>query len=203
MKRALLAGCIVVLASCAQIPGMGGGWETLIEGGKGLENFDRVGDANWRAEGDAIVADRAKNGHLVSKKSYGDFELRAEFFAESSTNSGIFIRCNNREKITGANCYEVNIWDTRPEPKYGTGAIVDVAEVPVPLKNTAGGRWNTYVITAKGQRITVRLNGVTTVDIEEKKLNLASGPFTLQYAAGAQGAQGGPIRWRKVQIRPI
>jgi len=77
MKRALLAACLMVLASCAQISGMGGGWETVIEGGKGLENFDRVGDVNWRAEGDAIVADRGKNGHLVSKKSYGDFEMRS------------------------------------------------------------------------------------------------------------------------------
>jgi len=204
MKRLLALGVTVVLVACADmhIPGMGGGWETLIDGEKGLENFDQVGDANWRAEGGAIVADKGKSGFLLTKKSYKDFEIRAEFYAESDTNSGVFIRCNNREKIGGATCYEVNIWDTRPEPKYGTGAIVDVAAVPVPLQNKAGGHWNTYEITAKGSQFVVKLNGVQTVTAENGKL--AGGPFGLQYATGgANGAQGGPIKWRKVQVRPL
>jgi len=43
------------------------GWITLIDGAKGLENWNRVGDANWRAEDGAIVADKGKGGFLVSK----------------------------------------------------------------------------------------------------------------------------------------
>ncbi|MBW8904513.1 MAG: DUF1080 domain-containing protein [Betaproteobacteria bacterium] len=205
MRRSLVAVAVVgALAACAQLHLPGSGWETLVDGGKGLENFDRVGDANWRVEDGAIVADRGKSGHLVTKKSYGDFEIRAEFWAASDTNSGVFIRCNNREKIDSKNCYEVNIWDTRPDPKYGTGAIVDVAAVPVPLSNRAGGKWNTYEIVAKGGRMTVRLNGAQTVDVDEQKMNLRSGPFTLQYAlGGVQGSQGGPIKWRKVEVRPL
>ena len=205
MKRSLVAAAVVAgVAACAQLHLPGMGWETLIDGDKGLENFDRVGDANWRVENGAIVADRGKSGHLVTKKSYGDFEIRAEFWAASDTNSGVFIRCNNREKIDSKNCYEVNIWDTRPDPKFGSGAIVDVAAVPVPLTNRVGGKWNTYEIVAKGSRMTVRLNGVQTVDVDEQKMNLRSGPFTLQYAlGGAQGAQGGPIKWRKVEVRPL
>ncbi|MBV9190857.1 MAG: DUF1080 domain-containing protein [Betaproteobacteria bacterium] len=205
MKRLLVVTAVVgTLVACANmhIPGMAGGWETLLDGDKGLENFDRVGDANWRAEGGAIVADQGKSGFLLTKKSYKDFEIRAEFYAESDTNSGIFIRCNNREKITGTNCYEVNIWDTRPEPKFGTGAIVDVAAVPVPIQNKAGGHWNTYEITAKGSQLVVKLNGVQTVTGQDAKL--AEGPFGLQYATGgANGAQGSGIKWRKVQVRPL
>ena len=124
MKRyAIAAAVVVALAGCAQMQRMTGmDWETLVDGDKGLDNFSRVGDANWRAEDGAIVADAGKGGHLVSNKSYGDFEMRAEFWAATDTNSGIFIRCNDRAKISAANCYEVNIWDIRPEPKYGTGA---------------------------------------------------------------------------------
>jgi hypothetical protein len=51
---------------------------TLIDGDKGLENFARIGDANWRAQDSAIVADKGKGGYLVSKHSYTDFELRAD-----------------------------------------------------------------------------------------------------------------------------
>jgi len=207
MKRLFAVSVIAALVACAdmRIPGMGGGWETLIDGDKGLENFDRVGDANWRAEGGMIVADKGKSGFLLTKKSYRDFEIRAEFWAEADTNSGIYLRCNSREKISGSKggtCYEVNIWDTRPDPKYGTGAIVDVAAVPVPIANKAGGHWNTYEITAKGSQFTVRLNGMPTVSGEDA--TFAEGSIGLQYAlGGANGTQGGPIKWRKVEIRPL
>lgn len=203
MKRHGMAAAAVVvaLAGCAGMRIPGTGWETLIDGEKGMENFNQVGDANWHAEAGAIVADKGKAGFLVTKKSYGDFELRAEFYAQSDTNSGIFIRCADAHKIGGATCYEVNIWDIRPEPKYGTGAIVDLAAVPVPIKNTAGGKWNTYEITAKGSQLTVKLNGVQTADAQDSKH--ASGPFALQMGPGVKGVQGGAIKWRKVQIRPL
>ena len=172
-------------------------WVTLIDGETGLGNWNRVGWANWRAEGGAIVADQSTtegSSFLVTKSSYKDFEIRAEFYAESNTNSGIFIRCSDPNKITGDNSYEVNIWDTRPDPSYGTGAIVNVAKVPVPIIYRAGGKWNTFEIKAKGPELTVVFNGVTTVNIRDTKF--AEGPFALQYA-------GGPIKWRKIQVRPL
>src|SRR5919109_1097594 len=96
-------------------------WVTLIDGDKGLDNWNRVGDANWRAQDGAIVADKGKGGFLVSKNSYKDFQIRAEFWADHTTNSGIFIRCLDPQKITATECYEVNIYDQRPDPSYGTG----------------------------------------------------------------------------------
>ena len=204
MKRYGLVAAAVVgaLVGCAQMRSMTGmDWQTLIDGEKGMENFNAIGDANWHPEGGAIVADKGKAGFLVTKNSYGDFELRAEFYAETETNSGIFIRCSNAQKLGADTCYEVNIWDIRPEPKYGTGAIVNVAAVPVPIANKAGGRWNTYEITAKGSQLTVKLNGVQTASAQDGKL--ASGPFGLQMGPGVKDVQGAPIKWRKVQIRPI
>jgi hypothetical protein len=175
------------------------GWVTLIDGGKGLENWDRIGDANWRAEGGAIVADSGKGGHLVSKKSYKDFVIRAEFWADHTTNSGIFFRASDRMKIGAASAYEANIYDQRPDPSYGTGAIVNFAMVkPMPK---AGGRWNTYEITAQGSELTLVFNGVVTVYVRDSKFK--EGPFSLQYGAGPKGARGGTIKWRKVQIKEL
>ena len=202
MKRlsfvALGLSAIVSLAGCALMPGSGG-WVTLIDGNAGLDNFNRIGEANWRAEGGAIVADKGAAGYLVTKKSYRDFELRAEFWAEPTTNSGIFIRAANPAKIEAATSYEVNIFDQRPDPTYGTGAIVDVARV-VPMPK-AGGRWNLYEVTAKGPQLIVVLNGVQTVNVQHSKF--AEGPFALQYAPGANNAPGGAIKWRKLQIREL
>lgn len=73
--------------------------------------------------------------------------------------------------------------------------------MPVPLIHKAGGRWNTFEITAKGTQLTVKMNGVQTASVQDGKF--ASGPFALQYGPGVQDAQGGPITWRKVRIRPL
>ena len=56
-----------------------GGWATLLDGTSGMENWNRVGDANWRAEDGAIVADKKTgkaNGFLMTKNSYSDFQVR-------------------------------------------------------------------------------------------------------------------------------
>jgi hypothetical protein len=208
MKRvsASFATLLVValaIAGCGMMPGSESGWITLVDGTtKSLENWNRIGDANWRIEDGALVADKGEGGYLVSKNSYKDFEIRAEFWADHNTNSGIFLRAADPKKIGAVSSYEVNIYDQRPEPKYGTGAIVDVAAVPVPITNKAGGHWNTYEITAKGSQFTVRLNGLPTVTGQDAKLS--EGPVGLQYAlGGANGAQGGPIKWRKVQVRAL
>jgi hypothetical protein len=118
--------------------------------------------------------------------------MRVEFWASHDANSGIFLRCADPTKITDKTCYEANIFDQRPDPSYGTGAIVNVAKVePMPK---AGGQWNTYEITAKGSRLMLTLNGVKTVDVENSQL--ASGPFALQWGQGV-------IKFRKVQIRSL
>jgi hypothetical protein len=204
MKRSsvITAGLLVVafgVFGCSYMPWSDSGWTTLIDGSSGLGNFNPIGDANWRAENGAIVADKGKGGYLVSKNSYKDFQIRAEFWADTTTNSGVFIRCTDPNKVTATNAYEVNVYDLRPEPEYGTGAIVNVAKVaPMPK---AGGKWNTYEITAKGSQLTVVLNGVQTVSVQDSKY--PQGPFALQFGNGPKDAPGGVIKWRKVQIKSL
>ena len=178
------------------------GWITLIDGDKGLDNFNRIGDANWRAEGGAIVADKGKgnSNFLLSKNSYKDFEIYAEFWAETTTNSGIFIRIPDPKQING-NPYEVNIYDQRPGQEYATGGILNFASVPVPIIYKAGGKWNTFEIYAKGPQMTVKFNGAVTVNFQNS--TSASGPFALQFGNLDKGAPGGAIKWRKVQIKPL
>lgn len=206
MKRhwgvALAIVAALAIGACAHLPSELanlGGWTTLIDGEAGLDNWNRLGDANWRAEDGAIVAYRGKGGFLVSKSSYKDFQLRAEFWADPTTNSGIFFRVSNPKRIGADNSYEVNIFDQPPDPSYGTGAIVNFAKVsPMPK---AGGKWNTLEITAKGSQLTVVLNGVQTVSVQHARF--AQGPLALQYGAGAKNLEGGPIKWRRVQVKPL
>src|SRR5262245_55839773 len=121
MKRHVLALTLAAaLAGCAG--GMGPGWETVVDNGKGMENFDKFRDANWQVKDDAIFADSGGKdpAYLVSKKSYGDFEMRVEFWASHDANSGVFLRCANPKDIGDENCYEANIFDQRPDPSFAT-----------------------------------------------------------------------------------
>jgi hypothetical protein len=201
MKRLIvIAAAVLAAAGCATVDGWMG-WTTLIDGGKGLENFDRLGDANWRVEDGAIVADKATdNSYLVTRESYRDFKIHAEFWADTTTNSGVFIRVTDPKKVGSVSSYEVNIYDLRPGPEYGTGAIVGVAKVPVPTLYKAVGKWNTFDITAKGDNLVVVLNGVKTVDVMDNKF--PEGRIALQY--GMHGKVPGEIiKWRKVQVKRL
>jgi len=200
-RRSLLLGAAVLLATR---PALAQGAWTALFNGKDLEGFDRIGNANWRIEDGVLVADRG-NGMLVTAQEFGNFEMRLEFWADTATNSGIFIRATNPKEVTAANAYEVNIWDERPEQKFGTGAIVNIAAVdPMPR---AGGRWNTMEITARGDAFTVVLNGQKTVD-NARDGKHARGRIALQHGDGIKDAQGmvndrGVIRFRKVEIRTL
>lgn len=172
----------------------GEGWVTLLDS-KTMGDWNQVGESNWRLEDGAVVADKRTSkdpAHLVSKTSYKDFQVYAEFWASDDANSGIFLRCQDPTKITDRSCYEANIFDQRPDPTYGTGGIVHFAEVnPMPK---AGGKWNTFEITAKGRQITVVLNGQKTVELNNGLF--VEGPITLQHGAGV-------MKFRKVAIKPL
>jgi hypothetical protein len=185
-----------LIPACADMGVSGRAWTSLFDG-KSLSNWNQIGDANWRVEGGMIVADKG-NGFLVTRESYGDFEIRVEFYAEADTNSGIYFRCQDSQKLVNANCQEANIFDTRPKPEYGTGALTDLTKVdPMPK---AGGRWNDYVVTARGEQLTVVLNGVKTA--EGRDTRFKGGLIGLQHGVGAKDDRS-PIKFRKVEIRPL
>jgi hypothetical protein len=195
---ASVVGLAAALGFHATLPAAGQsgpGWVTLFDGKSIGDGWDRVGEANWRVEDGAIVADKLtskETAQLVTKAKYKDHMIYAEFWASDDANSGIFIRCQDPQKIGARSCYEVNIFDQRKDPSYGTGAIVNFAEVdPMPK---AGGKWNTFEITAKGRHIVVLLNGQKTVDMRNGMFE--EGPFTLQYGSGV-------IKWRKVAVKPL
>lgn len=188
-RRTILAALAAVLSTPAVAQNR---FRPLFDG-KSLAGWDPLGDANWRIEDGALVADKGAISFLVSKDSFRDFELVAELWVSPEANSGIFIRCTDPKQVTAANAYEVNIFDTRPDPTYGTGAIVNVAKVsPMPK---AGGRWNVMRIIAKGDTFTVTFNDWKTVDGARDAAH-AEGPVALQYGAGV-------VKFRKVEIRSL
>ncbi|HET6827492.1 MAG TPA: DUF1080 domain-containing protein [Ramlibacter sp.] len=194
MKRWIsLTALAIALAGCATSGG--NAWVTLVDGTRGLDTFDRVGTANWTPVDGAIQATQGGTtpAYLVTRENYRDFRLRAEFWASDDANSGIFMRCQNPAAINDESCYEANIFDQRPDQTYATGAIVKVAPVAQPAPR-AGGKWNTFDVTMKGDHLVVIFNGVKTVDIRDARF--ATGPIALQWGRGT-------IKWRKVEVQRL
>jgi hypothetical protein len=195
IRRARLAASALTLAFLVACGGGRNdvdeeGWRTLFNGSD-LSGWNVVGDANWRVEERAARADRSTAASfLVSEDSYGDFDLELEFWVDPEANSGVFLRCQDAATIADTSCYEANIFDTRPDQTYRTGAIVNVAE-PAEFIYT-GGQWNRLKITADGPRLQVTLNGRPMVDTRDSRFS--RGPIALQYAAGQ-------VMFRNVRIR--
>jgi hypothetical protein len=169
---------------------------TVLFDGKNLDHWQVDGKAQFAIQDAAVVAtgkkDPKETAFLISKDKYKDFQLRAEFWVSEDANSGIFIRCDDSTKPGAKTCYECNIFDTRPDPSYDTGAIVYHAEVnPTPK---TGGKWNTIEIAAKGRDLTVSVNGQKTSQVRNGLHT--EGPIALQFGVGT-------VKFRKVELKPL
>ena len=166
-------------------------WAVLFAG-HDLSSFNAVGDAEWNIIDDYVEADGYTGSFLVTKGHYTDFLLQADFWPGADSNSGIFIRNGDPQAISAMGGYEVNIYDTNENLDNRTGSIVGHA--PPMVEVLAEEQWNTYEITAQGNRVTVMLNGTLTAELEDD--THANGPIAFQN-------NGGLIRFRNIRLRPL
>jgi 3-keto-disaccharide hydrolase len=189
----VMAVVVAAVVGPTQVPdavAQSGGWTKLFNG-KDLSNWNVTGNADWRVTGGVIEATKAR-GFLVSKQSYGDFELRGDIWVTADSNGGFLFRITKPEDPGIENAYELNINDKRADQTGRTGSIVNVAKPLV--QYDSGGKWTTVVITAKGPHLVATLNGIKTAEVDDMKY--ARGPVSLQ-------AAGGIVRYRNVEIREL
>jgi hypothetical protein len=106
--------------------------------------------------------------------------------------------------LRGSPNHQVNIWS---QP-MGSGDIQEIhkdEKIPAELRramlpkvraDAPFGKWNRFVITLKGDRVTVMLNGETVVDHAQLPGIPAEGPIGLQY-------HGDPVEFTNVFIREL
>ncbi len=193
-RSAVVVALFLVAVGVSRLPAApaqeGAGWTKLFDGSN-LNHWTMTGNANWRLADGIVEADTGR-GYLVSKESYGDFDLRAEVWTTPEGNAGVMLRITDPRDPGIQNAYELNINDTRKDQAGRTGSIVNVAKPLV--KFDAGNKWTTVEITARGPRMTARLDGTLTAEADDSKYT--RGPIALQ-------AAGGRVRYRNVQIREL
>jgi hypothetical protein len=178
---ALIFGCF---SSCDQK-------EEMLKGN--FDGWQILGGAEWRFDQNELIGTvKDSVGFIMTEDRYSDFILELEFKPDSSINSGIFIRCQNKE-ISFTDCYEINIWDLHPNQDFRTGAIVNRA-IPLNYVETIG-EWNTYKIQVQGDHLQTWINDVPTADLKDS--GLAAGYIALQ----AMGT--GEVRFRNVRFQSL
>ena len=181
---------LLVLPLVALLDGCASG-VALFDGGT-LDGWQQVGEAAWSVEQGEIVASGTGQGFLATTDDFGDFHLTLEFWVDATTNSGVFIRCRDREKIHPETCYELNIWDEHPRQEARTGSIVFNVMPPLAHVDTVG-RWNTFDVVAQGGSLTVSIDDQVTAVMEQAAET--AGFIALQHF------EQGTVKFRNIRIR--
>jgi hypothetical protein len=168
------------------------GWILLFDGDS-LFGWAPRGGAEWVVSDGAVRCPPGKApGSLSTTTEFGDFQLRVDFHADETANSGVFLRSPLTGEINSLTAYKINICDTNT--LWPTGSINEIARNGAPPKTT--GQWNTYDITVQGDRLIVKLNGQTTVDARDRKHT--RGTIALHQHDGK-----GETRFRNIKLRPL
>ncbi len=150
----------LLLAACA----LGGeaefkpaeGWLPIFNG-KDLGGWKAVGryKSEWRAE-KGILANPVESDNLYTEKEFENFQLHLEFKLPKGGNSGVFLR----------GCKEVQLVDSFGKDKLADDDCGGIFGKVAPSVNASKppGEWNSLDVTLVGRKITVVLNGKTTVD---------------------------------------
>ena len=140
---------------------------TALFNGKNLDGWNAKPNG-WTVE-NGVLTRKPKSGYIWTEKVYGDFVLDVEVKVSQRCNSGIFIRTDPKNAVQGG--FEIQGMDTTGKKKLGkhdNGAFYDAL---APSTNPAKplGKWNRFVITCKGSKITVSINEIQVVKAELDK----------------------------------
>jgi hypothetical protein len=114
------------------------------------------------------------NTFFCSQQEYGDFELSFKVRLKGGIgNSGVQIRSSivDKEKfvVAGPQCdMGQQYWGSLYGEKVG--GMMKASDAAVVKKVVKPDDWNSYAISVKGEKVTIKVNGETMVDAEFKNL---------------------------------
>jgi hypothetical protein len=215
--RIVCSSLAAMLAMFAAMPLMAAEseWKTLFDG-KSLAGWNngngRPPAKGWVLKDGAMIREEG-GGDVWTNERYGDFVLELEYRTEG--NSGIFIRTDKPGDCvqTGLEI-QVDVPAKSPS-KHSTGALYD-AQAPTRIADKPRGEWNHVVITAKGSKINVELNGAKIIDADldqwtkshqnpdgsQNKFDKALKDFCREGYIGFQD-HGNVVAYRNVRLKPL
>jgi len=160
----------------------------------------------WKVDDGMIIGDSpgiSRNEFLATTRLFDDFELTLEFRMHGGRgNSGIQFRSSRVQNSRAMVGYQADLGERFWGCLYDEHRRRKVlAAAPAELNDVLDKQgWNTYVIRAKGDRVTLSINGLTTVDYTEEDESIAkAGVIALQIHSGPAMR----IDFRNLQIREL
>jgi hypothetical protein len=206
------------------------GWELLFDG-ESMDHwrvYNQEGiPAGWVVEDEAMVFDPEQRNDqygldIITKETYGDFELKLEWWLSEGGNSGIFYHVIEQEdKALYWSGPEMQILDNEnhPDADQGVdgnrkaGSLYDLIPA-VPQNAKPFGEWNSVKIVAKGDVIEHYQNGEMVLSFdrstEEWKNLVAGSKFAPhpEFGTAAEGHialqdHGDLVKFRNLKIRSL
>lgn len=182
--------------------------------GKDLSNWtydiggqDTKPEDVYRVEDGVIKNAGRPSGVMRTKQTYRDYEIEVQWrWPDKGGNSGLLIHSSKpRERNVWPKSLEVQLASKNAGDFWVIGESVRVKDAE---KRTEGrrtinytddsekelGEWNTLIVQARGDTVKVFVNG--DLVNEAWDCSASSGAICLQ-------AEGTPIEYRKVQLRPL
>ena len=174
--------------------------------GKRLDLLDGTGINGWstlrpgREDGwyveRGILKNRKGADVLVSDRKFWNFRLEVEFLVHPGMNGGIGLRGR----------YEIQILDDygQPASDHGNGALYGRI-APSSNASRPAGEWQTLDVWLVGRELSVRLNGVATIQREVIDGFTAMATDWREDQPGPISLQGdhGAVEFRRIAVTPL
>lgn len=169
------------------------GWLNLFDGETFFGWKSNNDDLKWTITNGVVHAEEGPSGLLVTTTEFTDYELSCDFRLVKGGNSGLFLRTLVNPKVVTADCYELNICDSRD--KFGTASLVGIVDPPAKVE--AEGDWHTYRVQHVGNKLEVWLDEKLVLSyVDERPEARGRGHFGLQ-------KNSGKAEYRNVYLRPL
>jgi len=170
------------------------GWQAK-QGGQESDEERAKWQEHWKVE-DGVIEFDGKGPNLWTSEKFGDFVLMVDWRFPKPGDSGVYLRGRSKSQVN-IWCREMGsgeVWGYRTDQSQPE----EVRKACTPLKNMDNpvGEWNTFVITMKGDRLTVELNG--EVVIKEAQL-----PGVPEEGEIALQRHGSPIEFKNIFIKEL
>jgi tRNA A-37 threonylcarbamoyl transferase component Bud32 len=168
------------------------GWIPLFNGKDltGWKTFDG-GTAGWKVEGGAIIGQGELPVLFSQSNAFEDFHLRVEAMINDGGSSGILFR--SPFVPYGPHAYHARIGLTQRFAQQ-TGSLSDLG--PYYRKLHKPNEWFTLEVLARGEHIVLKLNGVTTVDLQDARFQKGHIDLDANHPPTV-------VRFRKIAVKKL
>ncbi len=207
----LICACLVLNGCHSAKTAKSDGWISLFDG-KTLNGWTANENKDSFKVQDGKIIVNGERSHLfytgpVMNAKFTNFEWKADIMTLPNSNSGMYFHTQFQDSGWPDKGYEVQVNNSHGDWRRTGGlyAVVDVKEAPA-----KDNEWFTQHIIVNGKHITIKVNGVVTVDYTEPDSisqtgypgmpgrKLSSGTFALQ-----GHDPGSTVYFKNIMVKPL